>query len=272
MNKLIKFFLIFSVAVFIFSTGSQAVVVDDLTHDHTVQPGDKIEGKIMLKNESEAIQTVKAYQTDYLFYCDGRNLYGDPGITPRSNSSWITFSPSRVTLPPKETTFVYYTVNVPKNDQLLGTYWSMIMVEPVPETSPESPGFEKGKIKFGVQMLVRYAIQISTTIGDTGLKKIKFLDKKIVREEGKRFLIIDIENVGERLLVPWVSAEIFSRKGESLGKFDSASQQIRVYPGCSIRHHIELKGITPGKYKALVVVDNKDEAVFGAQYDLEISK
>ena len=97
----------------------------------TLQPGGKNEGKILVKNDSSEPQTVKVSQTDYLFYADGRNLYGKPGADPRSNAPWITFSPQRLEVPPREVGVINYTVQAPKDPKLSGTFWSLLMVEPL---------------------------------------------------------------------------------------------------------------------------------------------
>ena len=43
----------------------------------------------------------------------------------------------------------------------------------------------------------------------------------------------------------------------------------RLYPGTSVRYSVDLTEVASGSYQALVVVDNGDEHVFGAQYGLE---
>lgn len=245
-------------------------VVGGLIRQKTVQPGESYEGIILIKNNDDKVAEVKVYKRDYLFYCDGRNVYGDPGSVERSNSQWISLSPSFLTIPPKETGQVYYTVSVPKNPDLKGTYWSLIMIEPVLISSEESIIEEKGKTKIGIKAIIRYAIQIVTNIGETGERKIRFLDKKLVDKDNKKILQLDIENIGERKLSPFVWAEVYNKDGINIGRFDSESGKLGIYPGCSVRHNINLSGIPEGKYEVLIVVDNGDEYVFGAQYKIDI--
>lgn len=266
MKKVIFFFLFFfSVANFCFSGVS---VIGGLSREKAVMPGERFEGIIFLKNKGEGPAEVKVYQTDYLFFADGRNIYGEPGGIPRSNAKWISLSPTRTTIPPNQTSSVHYTVQIPENPDLKGTYWSMVMVEPMAGVSPEGIEGEKGKIKLGLQTIVRYGIQIVTDIGDTGIRKIRFLDRKLISEDGKRLLQVDIENTGERWLSPLVWVEIYNEQGQSIGRFESG--KFRIYPGCSVRHKFDLTNVPKGKYKALLVADNGDEYVFGARYDLGI--
>ena len=265
--KKIIFFLLFFIILADFSFACVSVI-GGLSREKNVKPGEKFEGIIYLKNNGESSCQVKVKQTDYLFYADGKNIYGEPGGISRSNARWISLSPVRLTVPPKETASVYYIVQVPENPDLKGSYWSMVMVEPIPETSPESTKEEKGKVKVGIQTIVRYGIQIVTNFSDAGERKIRFLDKKLFSQDKKRLFEFDIENTGERSLSPVVWVELYSKDGMNIGRFESS--KLRIYPGCSVRHKVDLTDVPKGKYKALVVADSGDENVFGAQYDLEM--
>ncbi len=281
MKRILCFFLFILVSADFCSAGVS--VIGELTREESVQPGEKFEGTIKLQNTGETTCEVNLYQTDYLFYADGGNVYGEPGSTVRSNAGWLSVSPKRLTIPPDEMALVHYSGQVPpvrklasvlsdvqvtESPDLVGTYWSMVMVEPMPETGPEIGEDEPGKVKFGIQTKVRYGIQIVTNIGDSGTPKIKFLDKRLIKQEGRTILRLDIENTGERWLSPGVWVELYDGGGMQVGRFEGAKK--RIYPNCSVRHEVELSGVARGKYKALVVVDNGDQYVFGAKYDLEI--
>ncbi len=215
-------------------------------------------------NSGESICHAKIYQNDYLFYADGNNNYGKPGNTSRSNAGWISLSPNQLSIPPKDTASVYYKVQVPESPDLKGTYWSVVMVE---ETSAESKEGNK-KNTLSLKTVVRYAVQIVTNISDTGISKIEFSDKKLIQKDGKKILQIDIRNTGERKLRPYVWVQLYNKSGIDIGRFESSRS--RIYPDCSVRHKIDLTDVSKGQYKALVVVDNGDEHVFGGQYDLKI--
>jgi len=53
-----------------------------------------------------------------------------------------------------------------------------------------------------------------------------------------------------------------------MGKIEGG--KFRIYPGCSVRHKIDLKDVPKGRYKALIVADNGDENIFGSRWNLEI--
>lgn len=242
-------------------------VLGELTQEKVAGYGEKYSGMILIKNTGDTVCKVKIYQTDYLFYADGTNIYGNPGTAPMSNAKWIKLSPNFVTIPANDAATVNYNVEVPNNKSLRGTYWSMIMVEPVEDDTPPLPG-QKGKAVLGLQAVIRYGVQIITNIEDTGTRRIEFLDKRLIAENGRYILQLDIKNSGERWLSPQVSVQLFDKDGKKLGAFHI--EKIRILPACSVRRKIPLDNIPSGKYKALVIVDNGDQAVFGANYDLTI--
>lgn len=244
-------------------------VVGGLSRESVVKPGDKSDSRIVLLNNSDQPQTVRIYQADYQFWCDGRNDYGTPGSTPRSNAKWLTVTPGQVTVAAGATESIYYTINVPQDAALTGTYWSIVMVEPISGEALEPPKPEDGKSKIGLRTVMRYGIQVITQIGTTGIRDMRFADKRLVADTaGRSDLQLDIENTGERWLVPTVWAELFDANGAQVGRFDA--MRARIYPGCSVRYRVNLTGVPTGHYKALVVADNGDEHVFGAQYDLDL--
>jgi hypothetical protein len=238
-----------------------------LTYEKEAPPGGTYKGAIQLINTGEGPQEVKIYQTDYLFYSDGSNIYGEPGKDARSNADWITFSPRRLTIPPKGASQVNYTLEVPGDKALVGTYWSMLMVEGISSSSPEAVKKEKGIISMGISQVIRYGLQMITQIGDTGARKLKFLKTRLLKEDKERILQLDIENIGERLLRPALWAELYDEKGKSIGKFEGG--KLGVYPATSVRFRIDLSQVPKGKYKALVVADCGGDDLFGATYTLK---
>ena len=265
MKKLILLLVFLLLADTCFASVS---VIGKLTRIKSVNPGETYEGVIVLKNKGDSPSQVKIYQTDYFFASDGKNIYGDTGSMHRSNGRWITFSPNLLLIPPNDTASVYYTVTVPEETGLKGSYWSMLMVEPTSSAGAQVIKAEEGKAELGLQVVIRYGVQIVTDIGDTGVINIRFLDKKLVRSDTGRNLQLDIENIGERRLKPSLWAELYNAEGEDIGRFESEKKII--YPGCSVRYSLDLTEVPKGEYKALVIVDNGDENLFGAQYMLNI--
>jgi len=244
-------------------------VVGGLVRTHKAQPGETFEGIILVRNHDDRTVAGRVYQTDYRFTADGKNDYALPGTTPRSNAQWYSLGLSRLTLAAGQTVAVNYHGKVPESADLKGTYWSMVMVEMAESAAPDAKE-EQDKVALGLRTQIRYAVQIVVEMGETGERRLEVLDKQLVKDGGKRIFQMNVTNTGERLVIPAGWLELFDAQGVSLGKFESG--KTRIYPGCSVRHRVDLTEVPPGEYSALAILDNGDSYVVGAQYQLLLQK
>jgi len=250
-------------------TGVPVSVLGGLTRIYALTPGSTAEGKLILQNDSDAPSDVRLYQTDYLFYADGRALYGPPASIPRSNAAWIKVTPQQITIPANASTIVYFSIAIPQDQALSGSYWSVLMVEPLEKgaLAPPEP-VPGGGVQVGIRAVHRYAVQLVTNINGGSASVTMDNPQLVVDDANAQLLTIDIANTGELWLNPRVWTELFDLSGKSLGRFEGT--KVRIFPGCSARYKVALPGIPPGVYSALVVADNSDEHVFGSQVPLTI--
>jgi hypothetical protein len=264
------FFLSFIIPIILAPIESMAniVVVGGLTREVNIKKldGNTSQGTIILKNMSEESQEAKMYQTDYEFFYDGRNNYGEPGKMARSNANWITFTPKQLIIPANGISEVNYSIKIPNDKALIGTYWSLIMIEESPKVPSPELKTEGKEMKLGIQSNKRYAIQIVTNIGDTSTISLNFISVKLIKEGEKRIFQIDMENVGEKWAKPMLYIELYNEAGNYIGKFDGEKK--RIYPGTSVRFNIDLSELPKGKYKAMVMADCGGDDIFGATYNL----
>src|ERR1044072_1401853 len=107
---------------------AQISVLSSLVEEKEAAKGETYTGRIVISNPTTSPQTVRIFQTDYAFKADGTTSYADAGTTSRSNAKWVAPQTQRVVVPPRSEVTVPYTVVVPQNDSLRGTYWSVIKV------------------------------------------------------------------------------------------------------------------------------------------------
>jgi hypothetical protein len=241
----------------------------DMTQEKLAGPGESYRGTIVLKNADDAPAEAKVYQTDYSFAADGSNLYGEPGRLPRSNAKWISLSRELVTVPAKGTERIDYEVTVPagKGAGLSGSYWSMIMVEPITKQSRESAAaVPEGTVQ--VIQTMRYGVQVVTQIGNTGTTNLTFANPQLIKQEGKRLFAIDVTNTGERSLRPGLWLELYTEAGNPVGKLQGEAR--RLHPGTSVRFLIDLGQTPNGKYLGMVAADGTGDNLFGANVELEL--
>ncbi len=245
---------------------AMVTVTGALTREHDVSSGKAYEGTIEVVNPDKVPQEIKVYQTDYRFSADGTTEYGEPGKLPRSNARWLAISPIQATIPAGESVTIHYSIQVPSDATLRGTYWSMIMVEPIAPNAPESGSTDRTKVAVGVREVLRYGLQIVTTFGETGKSEVRFNGIRLQADNEKKLLVMDLENTGERLLRAAVWAELYDSKGSFVGKFDGGKH--RLYPGTTARFTAELLGVAGSTYKALIIADCGGDDVFGANVSI----
>lgn len=242
---------------------------NELTHERSAHSGEVYSGSIVLRNTDSDTREARIYQTDYSYDASGANKYEAPGTQLRSNAKWIYLKKEMIKLPPNGVERVEYEVRVPgpTNGQLSGTYWSMIMVEPIPKESAESDSVSSG-ISTNIKQLFRYGIQIVTNVGKAPESNLSFTNPQVLQQDNKRIFTVDVENTSQRSLRPGLSLELYSDSGNPIGKFKGAAQ--RLYPGTSVRFRIDLDSVPPGKYLGLVVADGTGDDLFGANVELEV--
>ncbi len=267
-------FLCLGLAALLLAASAQAQISvrSALSDDREVAPGTAYEGTILVENETDQPQQVKVYQTDYRFQHDGTNEYADPGTTPRSNAAWVQFSPAALTLPPRQSLPVQYVVTVPSAlDEAPpeGSFWSLMMVESIPPSSPESTLPEADEARHGVRQVMRYGVQLATHVRGTGTRAIAFAGTDLERhDDGEAVLCLNLRNTGSRMARPDVWVELFDAAGLSKGRLEG--RRNRLYPDTSVQQRITLGRLPAGSYKALVVVDAGEDEIYGAEYVLEL--
>ncbi len=250
---------------------AQIILEGSLTHDNEANLGGTYSGNIVVRNPDKAPHAVRVYQTDYFFYADGRAVYGEVGTVDRSNAAWIDYFPKHFTIPAGDTVLVNYTVSVPGRASLAGTYWSMLMVEGIPDDSPEAgEGGDTPDVAVGVRELFRFGVQMVTHIGETGVRRLKIIGAKLVKTEAEQGLQLDVTNTGERWLRPALRVELYNIQGAQAGSYEGG--MLRIYPGTSVRYRVDLSDVPPGTYKALVVLDSGGDDVYGANYTLRFKE
>lgn len=256
--------LLLSGILFPSATLAQISVVGELARDIDTVAGKVVRGEIEVHNAADVAQEAKVYKSDYMFFHDGSNRFNPPGTEERSNAGWIDFSPERLLVPPGQSVTISYVVTIP-DTTLSGSYWSMIMVEGIPQQSPESALQENEEPKVGLVQIFRYGVQIATHIRADENYAIAFADVAISDPgNGEKALKVSVDNTGNMFLKPEVWVELFDTEGQKLARREA--KPARVYPGTSVSYWFDLKDIGPGDYEALIVVDAGGENVFGAQY------
>ncbi len=269
--KTVRTSLLIMVIILLVTPGTYANIrlISNLTHEYRALPGEKYSGKLVIANNGSETAVVKLYLKDYRFDAEGHTYFLQPGTIKRSNADWIKLSKNIISIPGKACKKIYYNVEIPCNNQITGTYWSMLMVEPHCGEAQKPLSVNKDYM-IGINQNFRYGIQIVADATNTAKNNLKFENPRITKKDEHYIFEVDFINKGERWLTPEVWLDIYNNKGEKINRY--YGRKLRIYPTTSVCQQIELDNIKPGSYKTVLIADNGDNAVFGSRYDLEIAK
>lgn len=244
---------------------AQIAVVGSTVEEHVAAPGETYSGTIVVRNLTKQDQPARIYQTDYLFFADGTSHFDDPASTPRSNAKWITPTVRSLVVPPMSEMTVSYTVKVPPNDSLVGTYWSAVMVEGAPNEAGRASG---NRPQIGIGAVMRYAVQVATHIRTTGSRKVNFANSRfLTNADSTQAFELEVQNVGERAYRPALWIEVYDARGAL--KVNARQERGLLYPGTSLKQTFALGKLAHGTYRAVVFADSGEDAVFASQFTLK---
>jgi hypothetical protein len=243
---------------------AQLKLYTDFIRQHDARPGETVEGTITVQNQTAEPQEIRITLADYTFSYDTTAIGLAPGSLPRSNAGWISVTPDFLAVAPHGTAQLSYTLTVPPSTPAgppEGTYWSTIIVEPVPRGSAESSAEQ---VDIHLVRVVQYVIQVVSHIRDTGHRELAFTEVALRDDDREgRVLQVDLQNTGTLGFRPAVWVELYDAGGELQAKLDG--QSFIMYPETAVRHAIPVGGLPAGEYTALVVADGGEGALYGMQ-------
>ncbi|TDX90844.1 uncharacterized protein DUF3324 [Chryseobacterium daecheongense] len=240
------------------------VILNGLTHSYKVEGGKTYKGKISMENTDSTPQNVKIYLQDFSYKADGSISYSAPKTNEKTNADWIKLTTNLLTLQAKEKTELYYEITVPDTIAQVGSYWSVIIIEPVENIQPDK------KEGITITSIIRYAVQIITDYNSESAKPdLKFESVRIDKEDGKQILKIAIANKGNLYCKPTATVEVYHRKnGQKAGVF--SSQAMGLLPSTSKLFYIDISKLPPDQYNAAIIATDEDENAFALNVELEV--
>lgn len=244
-------------------SGLNALQVNGLTYLNTMKPGETAQVNITLISDKDRPEMVDLKLCDYWCNSDGQHFFEDVGKQTRSNAKWISLGSHREVVQPGERRDIYFTIQVPQEQNLNGSYWSVLLIEPSDplQTLVES---EHG---FQLQVKVRYAYHIVTHVGPA-TPSLKVVKKGMQMLDNINYFTVDVENTGNLFLKPKMTIKLFTKQGKLEKTMET--QTDRLYPGSSSRYFADGTGIAQGQYTAFLLLDNGDGRIFGDSFDISI--
>jgi len=250
--KLASLGLALALIVALFGLCPQALEVSQLEFDLEVPPGGTATYSFVVGNNEEIVDDIRIYLIDWDRDLEGNHRFYEPGTLPRSNTAWITVSPSHFSLQPGERREVRFTIKVPADAE--GTYWGMIMVEGRPRPQEGEEGMVMAVPRFGIKV---YETPRGTAHRDGRITHMERLGLNPLT------VLVEFENTGNAHLRVDGWVEIRDTWGETVRSLKIG--RFPLLPGAKRRvRAIDTDGdgepLPPGDYLALAVLD------FGGPY------
>lgn len=252
---------IISALLFAFTAELQSLQVSGLTYLNTFKPGESAQVRISLISDRDTPEMVDFKLCDYWCNSDGQHFFEENGKQLRSNAQWIKLGSHREIVNPKETRDFYFTINVPQDNTLKGSYWSVLLIEP----SDALQTLNDSENGFQLHVKIRYAFHIVSNVGQ-GTPTLKILNKGIREINGKNYFVAGVANTGDWFLNPKMTVKLLDKKGKLEKSIET--QTDRLYPGSSVCYQADADGISEGKYTAFLLLDNGDGRLFGDTFEI----
>ena len=227
---------------------AKVLINNGLTHIHSGKQGQVIKGMIQVKNAGAQPEKILIYQNGLVQTCDEKSEFVPVDRQVRGMGKWLETNTVEKLIQPDETFEIFYTISIPRDSSLSGSYWSVVMVEVAEPVTIEATN------KFSIGSKIRYAIQIITDVGEMEFPKLDF-EKVAFKpvQAANKVIQAKLKNIGKFMVVPKLLLEVYGKDGQKIITLESVSQ--KIYPFTCKDFEIEIKGLTSGKYDAILVAD-----------------
>ncbi|MFA9372318.1 MAG: hypothetical protein ACERIH_11470 [Labilibaculum antarcticum] len=250
--------------IYILNAKAGVSIVNGLSHVHEVGIGEICKGIIEIKNTGSKAERLKVFVNDFRYNAKGQTFYEEPSTHNRSNADWLKLGTTNIEIQPGQIYLLPYRMQVPDSLALKGSFWSVIIIEPA-----EDFDLQDQNNAIGITTRMRYAIQIIADIGNDLQANVKFQNAEINYTEGRKLLMIDLEDTGELYHKVVVSSEFFeTTSGNTAGVYYSPKQSI--HPNNSKRFIIDVSELEDGDYLATLLANCEDESFFGVNVSIRI--
>lgn len=231
--KLLRLILLICISL---PFGIEALQVSNLACLENMMPGTRKEIQFTLINDSDQNEEIDLKLVNYSCNSEGKhffdNLSEDIPKYPRSNGAWIHLDKKRVRLASGENKTVSYMIEVPKDQRLKGSYWSVLLIEPTDSLFMKNPS-----AGFNLNVKIRYAHHIVVNIG-AAKPLLKIFKKEVAEIEGSHYLCLHVVNEGELFFNPSLILKLYNQEGKLENTLKSQAE--RLYPGNSQCYFLKL--------------------------------
>ena len=259
MKKIFLFITLFSICHF---SNANVVVLNGLTHVHKTASGETITGVVKLKNTKDTEQRIVVYFNNMFQECGKETVLTAEFSHENSILNWVSTNVNERVLKPKEEYELIYTIDIPENVEVDGSYWGVLMIE------IEEP-IKEEDLEYGVKLesKVRYGIQLILDINERTPSELDFYDVKFLEEGTSKTLNVSVQNMGTFYVQPTLILEVFNEEGNKTKKEEVKFK--KIYPGFCKPFSIDISDLSKGFYNAVLMGDY-GENLYAVDLEFEI--
>jgi hypothetical protein len=188
--------------------------------------------------------------TDWSLSEDGSMAFQDAGSSPMSAASWITFSPTAISISSGQRSQVRVTIETP-GDLKPGVYRAGIFVQERPPAAAPKKGDHNILFRFRYMAVVYVIVQ--PVAADPHL-----VDAGLQASGNKLDLIYRMTNDGLGFVRPSISYSLKDDAGKVVKEAKNHETTV-LLPQAKLAENIPLEGVAAGRYQLSVAVDFHDD-------------
>lgn len=243
---------------------SNIVILNGLTHVYTGSTGETITGEVILINSSDQEQRVTFELNEAIFSCTSNRIFIKDKFHQQSSSKWFSANLMDKLLAPREKYVYKFSIKIPNDKSLKGSFWSMLMVnveKPIKEESLNT--------KIGLDTKIRYAIGLLTNVNAFDNINLDFSNINLKEDSNSPKKELEVKVLNESLFIEGVklSLEIYDNKGIKIQ--ETETDRNMVFPGFCRDFKFDVSVLPNGEYNCVLIADARREFV-GTNISLSI--
>lgn len=232
-----------------------------------VSPGDIYTTTIKIINIDTQDAMASIYLSDYQRIYD-QPQYQEPNTSKRSNAAWIQLGITELVIPARSEREIPVTVTVPANDNLSGSYWSLIIVE----GEAKETTLNTNENSLNIDIVNRHGLNVITNF-TKGFFEFAFNSPNFYKEQDDIIIFsVDTVNTGSKIAYGEAYLDLFTTTGNEIGRIHLGTQIFR--PENPTRLTFDLTELSTElhshTYNAIMIIDAGNDNLYGARYNLDI--
>lgn len=251
--------LLFSIALL----HANVIVVNGLTHTYSGVSGQTFQGEVVLVNPTEVDQRVLFSLSEAIYNCESGRAFVEDLDHKNSSTSWFDGSVLDKVLASKEKYIYKYSITIPYDATLKGSYWTTLMVD------VDKPIREETANGIGLNTKMRYAIRLLTDVNVKEDVEIDFtnIELKLNTQKNKRELVVKMLNGTVFIENVKLTLEVYDAGGNRV--LETETKRLAVFPEVCRDFIVDVSGLPDGNYQCIILANSREEFV-GTNVDLTI--